>query len=151
VRGHLGETRIEVAGDVRQGGGIPWELLRDPRTGAYLALEATAFVRGHPTPAERARLPSSEGERIRILVVICRPGGRADVPFRSVASRLIQGLHEDDRRLFEVLRPPTYDALAARLRRAKAAGRPFHVVHFDGHGVWANTGELEKLKELLEA
>ena len=34
-----------------------------------------------------------------------------------------------------VLRPPTFDALAQAVQRAANAGEPFHVVHFDGHGV----------------
>ena len=36
-----------------------------------------------------------------------------------------------------VLRPPTLDALAETLAEAAAAGEPFQVVHFDGHGVLA--------------
>ena len=36
-----------------------------------------------------------------------------------------------------VLRPPTLDALAAALAEAQAAGEPFQIVHFDGHGVLA--------------
>jgi hypothetical protein len=35
----------------------------------------------------------------------------------------------------EVLRPPTFEQLAKRLREARAKGEPFHVVHFDGHGL----------------
>ena len=34
-----------------------------------------------------------------------------------------------------VLRPPTLDALQYALAQANAQGQPFHVVHFDGHGV----------------
>ena len=34
-----------------------------------------------------------------------------------------------------VLRPPTFDALKGALASAAAHGEPFHVVHFDGHGV----------------
>jgi tetratricopeptide (TPR) repeat protein len=33
-----------------------------------------------------------------------------------------------------VLRPPTFEALSEAVRRAADAGKPFHVVHFDGHG-----------------
>lgn len=36
-----------------------------------------------------------------------------------------------------VLRPPTLEALEEALARARAEGRPFQVVHFDGHGVLA--------------
>src|SRR5205807_2004663 len=42
----------------------------------------------------------------------------------------------------EVLRPPTLEALAARLRAARDAGASFQVVHFDGHGVAADEGAL---------
>jgi hypothetical protein len=36
----------------------------------------------------------------------------------------------------EVLRPPTYARLAEVLRNAKARGTPYHIVHFDGHGLY---------------
>jgi hypothetical protein len=41
-----------------------------------------------------------------------------------------------------VLRPPTFAALAAELTQAHAAGRPFHVVHFDGHGTYLPSSRL---------
>ncbi len=37
-------------------------------------------------------------------------------------------------RLAKVLRPPTFAALEERLAAAVGEERPFHVVHFDGHG-----------------
>ena len=36
----------------------------------------------------------------------------------------------------DVLRPPTVEALTRLLTAAKAAGTGYHVVHFDGHGVY---------------
>ena len=39
-----------------------------------------------------------------------------------------------------MLRPPTLDALAETLAEAAAAGEPFQVVHFDGHGVLGAAG-----------
>ena len=35
-----------------------------------------------------------------------------------------------------ILNPPTFAALSAELDRAEKSGRPYHVVHFDGHGVF---------------
>jgi tetratricopeptide (TPR) repeat protein len=74
---------------------------------------------------------------LRVLLVICRPGGRADVPFRSVASHLVR-LSRAAREAFQldVLRPPTFAALARVLEQAKTAGEPYQAVHFDGHGAW---------------
>jgi hypothetical protein len=62
---------------------------------------------------------------------------------RSVASRLLKGLSAEARELFQldVLRPPTFEQLNRILRAANSAGRPYHVVHFDGHGVYA-AGDL---------
>ncbi|MFQ5614650.1 MAG: CHAT domain-containing protein, partial [Anaerolineae bacterium] len=141
LRRDLGRTRVEVAvEDPRQATAIPWELLRDPRTDVPLALRAAAFVRTHPRPAQRPALPglTEAGQRVRILLAICRPWGQSDVPFRSVAGRLIKGLSGEARQLFQldVLRPPTFEQLSRVLRRAAAEGRPYHIVHFDGHGTY---------------
>lgn len=39
----------------------------------------------------------------------------------------------------DVLRPPTFEQLSRALRQAKAQGNPYHVVHFDGHGVYQDS------------
>jgi hypothetical protein len=48
-------------------------------------------------------------------------------------------LSASDREAFQldVLRPPTYEQLAKELKLAKEKGEPYHIVHFDGHGVYA--------------
>ena len=33
-----------------------------------------------------------------------------------------------------MLRPPTFNRCATSVRQAVDAGKPFHIVHFDGHG-----------------
>jgi tetratricopeptide (TPR) repeat protein len=136
---NLNKTRVEISvEDVQEATSIPWELLRDPKRDTLLALHAPVFVRTHSKPALRAPLPrmASPEEPIRILLVICRPKEKVDVPFRSVASRLVKGLSKAAREFFqlEVLRPPTFGQLSQVLRAARDAGKPFHVVHFDGHG-----------------
>ena len=122
VAGTLAETRVEVAAGA--GTVVPWEWLRDPVTDGALAVRAQAFVRTHPEAAVPVRLPESAGG-LRVLLVICRPGGRQDVPFRSVASHLVR-LSRGAREAFQldVLRPPTFAALARVLGQAKAAGAP---------------------------
>lgn len=140
LRERLDDTRVEIITEVREAAAIPWELIRDPKTDTPLSLRAHSFVRAHSQAAQRPRLPQTDTGPIRILLVICRPGGSDDVPFRSVASRLIKGLAESARDLFrlDVMRPPTFERLAKVLREAKDGGRPYHVVHFDGHGVYAD-------------
>jgi tetratricopeptide (TPR) repeat protein len=135
VAGALPDTRVEVAAGADVG--VPWEWLRDPVTDGALAVRAGAFVRTHPETAAPVRLPAQQAGALRVLLVICRPGGRDDVPFRSVASHLVR-LSSGARQAFQldVLRPPTFAALARALEEAKDAGQPYQVVHFDGHGTW---------------
>ena len=120
ARDRLGEVRVEVDADPGAGPGLAWELLRDPDRDAAVALAAGAFVRTHLRAAGHPVLPEPSGDRLRVLLVICRPGGRDDVPFRSVASRLVRGEAGQMEGLdLDVLRPATF----ARLSRG-AARRP---------------------------
>ncbi len=151
ARHDLAATRLEVITTVEHATAIPWELVRDPRTDTALALGAHSFVRAQPTAARTPRLPADEAGPVRVLLVICRPRAGDDVPFRSVAGRLIKGLGADARELFDlrVLRPPTFEQLGRELRRARGEGRPYHVVHFDGHGVYTEVEQPGALQALL--
>ena len=94
----LEQVRVEVETDPVVGVTLPWELMRDPVTDVAVALRARSFVRSHPQPARLLWLPnpraiaagSADGGRLRVLLVICRPAGGEDVPFRSVASHLVR-------------------------------------------------------------
>ena len=138
IHEHLQDTRIEIVSELTKETVIPWELIRDPKTDTPLALQARAFVRAAHHRGQRRPEANKGGSRIRILLAICRPGGTNDIPFRSVASRLIKGLSEDARALFQVdvLRPPTIAQLTRVLQQAKTKGEPYHIVHFDGHGIY---------------
>ena len=142
VRPELSDTRVEIASGVREATTIPWELIRDPKTDMPLALRAQAFVRASSQAAQPPRLEQTGSGPIRILLVICRPQRGDDVPFRSVASRLLKGLSDADPEAvqLDLLRPPTFEQLARKLRAAKAKGEPYHVVHFDGHGAYGEDG-----------
>lgn len=114
---------------------LPWELMSDPARSSAMALDSVAISRslfGVPLGAPFA----VSGTRLRILLIISRPGGAADVGYHMVARPLVARLQalrgEVD---LVVLRPPTLDALQGELEKARAAGEPFQVVHFDGHGV----------------
>ena len=139
----LSDVRVEIVTDAEGATALPWELLRDPDTDTVLALHAQAFVRAAPK-VSRKPLMLEPQTSIRILLVICRPSGGDDVPFRSVASRLLKSLSAEARAVFqlEVLRPPTFAQLAKVLSDAKSAGKPYHVVHFDGHGVYGSPDTL---------
>jgi tetratricopeptide (TPR) repeat protein len=141
---HLSSTRVEIVTGIAEASSIPWEMLRNPETRVNLALSAQAFVRAQ-REAQTTLAPAVATGKVRILLVICRPQAANDVPFRSVASRLVMGLSAADREAFDldVLRPPTFERLSKVLRLAKEKGEPYHIVHFDGHGCYADPKTLE--------
>ncbi len=111
----------------------PWELMLAPGCSEPLSVLVSSFNRFSPSPAAP---PSDESGALRVLLVTCRPDGEGDVPFRSVASRIVQAVAASPEAAIQValLRPPTYPALQAALATAAAEGVPYDVVHFDGHG-----------------
>ena len=81
---------------------------------------------------------------IRVLLLSPRPEiddkGNAVgyLDHRSAALPLVQAMENlgEALVLVEILHPPTFPALQAKLREANAAGKPYTIVHFDGHGVY---------------
>ncbi|MBL8190327.1 MAG: TIR domain-containing protein, partial [Acidobacteria bacterium] len=119
---------------------LPWELLHDGKS----------FLFQGAKPARvRRRLPATEGfavpvvaTPIRILLVTARPEddscGYIDHRISALplveATESLPGLVK-----LHVLSPPTLPALRAELDRARQEQKPYHVVHFDGHGVYDRT------------
>jgi tetratricopeptide (TPR) repeat protein len=113
---------------------LPWELMMVPGHARPLALEMAGISRSLPVAVEGETVPMPGG-RLRVLMVISRPEGAGDVGYRMIARPLLERL-ETVRGSVDlvVLRPPTLEALRAELAAAEAAGRPYQIVHFDGHG-----------------
>src|SRR5262245_23304124 len=128
--------------------GLPWELLHDGDT--YL------FQGAKPTRVRR-RLPNTRvldvpvvATPIRILLVTARPEDEACgyLDHRISALPLVEAMESLPGLVqLHVLSPPTLPALRAELDRARGAQQPYHVVHFDGHGVYDRTIGLGKLEQ----
>jgi tetratricopeptide (TPR) repeat protein len=112
---------------------LPWELLRAPEADVPLATAARGVTRCLPgAELDEVALPA---ERLRLLLVIGRPAGTADVRYRSIAKPLQECVGRVSTPVeLTVLRPPTLRALEQRLTEAREEGRPFSVLHFDVHG-----------------
>ncbi|MFE2109828.1 tetratricopeptide repeat protein [Kitasatospora sp. NPDC059463] len=116
--------------------GLPWELMADPGRPSPLALDGVALSRSLPSAA-LGRVFTAGGSRLRVLMVIARPDGTEDVGFRTIARPLLRRLEAVRGQVdLVVLRPPTLERLGEVLAGARAEGRPFQIVHFDGHGVF---------------
>lgn len=139
--------------------GLPWELLHNGKS----------FLFQGAKPARvRRRLPATESfdvpvvaTPIRILLVTARPEDDACgyIDHRASALPLVEATEALPGLVkLHVLSPPTLPALRDELDRARQEKKPYHVVHFDGHGVYDRTvglgglcfespddiGELEK-------
>lgn len=115
--------------------GLPWELMADPARDRPLALEVAGVGRSLPVAPDATQTVAVPGGRLRVLMVISRSAGGGDVGYRMIARPLL-GRLEAVRGAVDlvVLRPPTLEGLRAELAAAAAAGTPYQVVHFDGHG-----------------
>lgn len=117
--------------------GLPWELLRNDS--GYL------FQGGKPMRVRRS-LPNTKildvplmDTPIRILLVTARPEDDSCgyIDHRASALPLVKAMEELGGLVrIHVLNPPTLPALRIELDRARKTRNPYHVVHFDGHGVY---------------
>jgi len=111
---------------------LPWELIRD-RAGAVA--QRAAVRRQLETPkslvAREVKLP------LRMLYIISRPVDTGFVDPRLTTRALITALDplQGNVRL-DFCRPPTLSHIERMLRDAQAAGDPYDLVHFDGHGTF---------------
>jgi tetratricopeptide (TPR) repeat protein len=136
-----GLAEIAVRSEVPERLGLPWELMRAPGSAVPLALDGIGITRCLAKSPDDC--VDAAGERLRVLMVISRPASVRDVGYQMIARPLLRSVASVHGGVdLEVLRPPTLEALAARLRDARDAGAPFQVVHFDGHGVAADEGAL---------
>ena len=132
----IGQVRIEAVWESKLWPLVPLEFLRPAEDQPPLAASAASFVHSAVQEPDRFRGEVKRSNPIRILLIISRPSGLSDIPFLSIGIPLLRSL--SNRRDFrvETLRPPTKKALVARLNETKDQGRPFDIVHFDGHGIY---------------
>ncbi|KAF5433866.1 CHAT domain-containing protein [Candidatus Methanophagaceae archaeon] len=134
------DCHIIIQADHPAAWSLPWEFLHDPAYG-FLTQKTSGFVRSHPGVSVRLSHIRTDTPKINILIIISRPSGEADVPFQSVARPLMEIFRSHrDRIQIDVLRPPTYEQLQKVL-----AGKPnyYHILHFDGHGVFPHPRSID--------
>lgn len=114
---------------------LPWELLHDDRGFLFQGARGVRVRRSlpnrHPQPALATQPP------IRVLLVSPRPedDSAAYLDHRVSARPVVEALSRlGPLAEFKILEAPTFPALQQELDRAQAA--PYHVIHFDGHGVY---------------
>jgi hypothetical protein len=111
---------------------LPWELLcdQDDHLVASERLRLTRYI-----TFGQATTPFPVADRLEVLVVTARPEDAAPLnpnAERQAIANAFQSLEANSLVRVHPLTPPTLDALVAAVN-----ARPYHVVHFDGHGAFA--------------
>ncbi len=143
IQPRLSETRIEIlSSQLTPFALLPWELLRDPKTGDILAEGCASFRRKPKTTRVGSYFWSDKQGPLRVLLVMWQPPVNPQAPFRPSARRLLQGLSREGRErvTIDILRPPTFGQLNTVLLEAEAIGHPYHVLQFDGYGTFEDAG-----------
>ncbi|MCC6425984.1 MAG: tetratricopeptide repeat protein [Phycisphaerales bacterium] len=137
------QVELKISTDSPTIAAWPWEALLDTQLGAsgYLAFHCRITrALNLQTPSTPIPDELKRHDKLHVLLVTARPDGDRDVAYRTVSRPLIDLVHADPSIPAEitVLRPPTVDGLKQHL-----LDRPghYHVLHFDGHGVYANLSQ----------
>lgn len=110
---------------------LPWELLRDPATGSFLALSRKTTILRQLALDDTAVPEGPEPARtLRILAVLSCPSGLAPLDLARERRTIEEAVDGRTEIRLRVLESPTFAELTEVLR-----GEPFHVLHFMGHGV----------------
>ncbi len=120
-----------------------WEFIYDPDRRTFLALEEVNFTRNVLTAIPAERIPPRTGA-LRILVVVAQPLGLAALSVEEETNVIRSGFRRLlDAHLAEV--ELLLDATPELLHRTlEAAGAPFDILHFIGHGEYREKeGEKE--------
>jgi tetratricopeptide (TPR) repeat protein len=116
---------------------LPWELIHDDS--GYLFQGARGVQVRRRLPNYLRKDPLVTDPPIRVLLISPRPEDdqASYIDHRISARPLVEALAPlGELAQLTLLSPPTFKALAEELQRAYEAGTPYHVVHFDGHGVY---------------
>ncbi|VAW38390.1 hypothetical protein MNBD_CHLOROFLEXI01-3303 [hydrothermal vent metagenome] len=111
----------------------PWEMMRDRR--GPLAFRGVIIRR--QLQGSGMRVSYDFGLPLRILLIISRPTDTGFIDPRTSMRPVMDALDElRGHAELSFCEPPTFARLEEMVSEAKAAKRPFHIVHFDGHGTY---------------
>ena len=126
--------------------GLPWELIHDEK--GYLFLGRKGVRVRRKLPNREVKEPIATNPPLRVLLVSPRPEDdrAAYIDHRVSARPVVEALSRLGALAeFKILTPPTFPALQKELERAAKDEKPYHVVHFDGHGVFSHEHGLGAL------
>ena len=111
----------------------PWEFLHDGRQ--FLSVSNRTPIVRYVEPPEGTFTSLPLDLPLRILVVIASPRDQRPLDVNQEKCNIGAVLQENPNVEIEILEHATCGALQKKLSRAVAERRPFHILHFIGHGL----------------
>ncbi|MBU1750818.1 MAG: CHAT domain-containing protein, partial [Chloroflexi bacterium] len=112
----------------------PWEMMRDPR--GPLAFQGVT-VRRQLQGARRPRRDLTMALPVRVLLIVSRPSDVGFIDPRNSIPPILDALDAlPGQAEVDFCDPPTLARLEEMVSQARKDGRPYHIVHFDGHGTY---------------
>jgi hypothetical protein len=115
---------------------LPWEYLYDPDSQTFPALSPRTPITRYTNPRQQDPPPLAFDLPLRILIVSAEPAGQAPLDVDTEREQIIHAmdaLQATGKVQIEILQRATVRSLQAMLRR------PFHALHYLGHGVYDQT------------
>jgi len=112
----------------------PWEMMRDRR--GPLAFQGVSIRRQLKGSGRTRRFEL--GLPLRVLLIVSRPADTGFIDPRNSIAPLLDALEAlpPGQVAVDFCDPPTLARLEETISRARRVGRPYHIVHFDGHGTY---------------
>ncbi|MDQ2694282.1 MAG: CHAT domain-containing protein [Pseudomonadota bacterium] len=123
----LGSTDPEILSQ-------PWEMMRDTR-GRRSPLVFQDLILRRQLKGAKFRKTATFTLPLRVLLIVSRPKDTGFIDPRNSIAPLMEALEGLPAEL-HFCEPPTLDELENRIRAARKDKRPYHIVHFDGHGTY---------------
>ena len=121
---------------------LPWEYLYDPESQTFPALSPRTPVTRYIHPRQHEPPPLAVEPPLRILLVSAEPAGEEPIDVETEQAQILQAmahLQQAGKVEIESLENATVRTLQTMLRR------PFHVLHYIGHGVYDERAECGML------
>jgi hypothetical protein len=112
---------------------LPWEYLYDPGSQTFPALSPRTPITRYTNPRQQEPPPLAFDPPLRILLVSAEPSDQDAIDTESERKQIVQAmahLQQSGKVEIETLEHATVRSLQTMLRR------PFHVLHYVGHGVY---------------
>jgi tetratricopeptide (TPR) repeat protein/CHAT domain-containing protein len=119
---------------------LPWELLHDAGKFLFAFQPSITILRRIPPKTTFPAYASQS--QLHILFIISRPQGAGFIDPRTDAQAVLKAIENYPAITVEFLQPATFENLWQRLQNPDLP--QVDVIHFDGHGYFDKTGELEE-------